>query len=88
MRHTLESMPRVDIDLLCLGNLLQKFLNDYPVVVTNLTGGDKVIQKLQYIILMPTHLGVISRWKLLWTTFTSSFRLDGVKKTRWSILSY
>ena len=33
------------------------------------------------------HLGVISMWKLLWTMLTSSFRFEGVMKTRWSIFS-
>lgn len=27
-------MSRIDVDLLCLGNLLQQFLNDYSVVIT------------------------------------------------------
>ena len=57
-------------------------------IPTSLSRWDSWASQISQNAIRLTYLGVISIWKLLWTMFTSNFRLDGVMNTLWSILSY
>lgn len=87
--RTLEPLLRIQIDLLRLRDLFEDFLDHHAVKVSNVT-----VMKYSASVRANwwgpndvAHLGVISMWKLLCTIFTSSFLLEGVSNTRWSILS-
>ena len=65
MTPTFESVLRVQVHLLSLGNLLENVLYDDAVVYPHITS-DTVINVIREgTKVAPTHLGVISIWKLL-----------------------
>jgi hypothetical protein len=63
-----------NVDLLRLRNVFEKFLDNYTVIISNITT-NQTFQGGGYV-------GVNSKWYELETILTSSFLFDGVTKVR------